>query len=187
MDDPRRRLRSGQRLWRHGGGRTGATLPAAELCASWLSARPRQIDTLPSLCLTAGRTAGAIPATGPWRGGRVPVHAGDVGRHNAVDKVAGCIRRHNLPAADRILRATGRLTAGMAIGTATTGIPVQAPRSGFAAWGVDIARQLGQTPIGRMRGQRLVCLSGKDRPIRDADLSMVAEEGRRQRRKGAEE
>jgi FdhD protein len=75
----------------------------------------------------------------------------------------------------------------MVIKTAMMGIPVLASRSGFTAWGVEIARDLGLTLIGRMRGQRFVCLSGEDRLIRDADLSMVPEEDRKHRRKGAEE
>jgi molybdenum cofactor guanylyltransferase len=67
------------------------------------------------------------------------------------------------------------------------GIPILASRSGFTAWGVEIARQLGLTLIGRMRGQRFVCLSGEERLIRDADLSSVPEEDRRHRRKSAED
>jgi FdhD protein len=55
------------------------------------------------------------------------------------------------------------------------GIPVLASRSGFTAWGVEIARQVGLTLIGRMRGQRFVCLAGEERLIRDADpASQVA-------------
>ena len=87
---------------------------------------------------------------------------------------------------DKILYTTGRLTSEMVIKTAMMGIPVLASRSGFTAWGVEIAREVGLTLIGRMRGQRFVCLSGEDRLIRDADLASVPEDDKRHRRKGAE-
>jgi FdhD protein len=86
---------------------------------------------------------------------------------------------------DKILYTTGRLTSEMVIKTAMMGIPVLASRSGFTAWGVEIARQVGLTLIGRMRGKRFVCLSGEDRLIRDADPETVPEDDKRHRRKGA--
>ncbi len=108
----------------------------------------------------------------------------DVGRHNAVDKIAGYMFREGVPAADKILYTTGRLTSEMVIKTALMGIPILASRSGFTAWGVEIARQVGLTLIGRMRGQRFVCLAGEERLVRDAALT-GEEEDRRHRRKGA--
>lgn len=162
-------------------GLEGVTLPATELRTSWLYALARQINTLPSLYLAAG----AIHGTVLCERDRVLVYMEDVGRHNAVDKIAGYMLRHQVPAADKILYTTGRLTSEMVIKTAMMGIPVLASRSGFTAWGVEIARQTGLTLIGRMRGQRFVCLSGEDRLIRDADLTTVADEDRQHRRKGA--
>jgi FdhD protein len=84
-----------------------------------------------------------------------------------------------------MLYTTGRLTSEMVIKTALMGIPVLASRSGFTAWGVEIARQVGLTLIGRMRGQRFVCLAGEERLIRDADPGGVGDEDRKHRRKGA--
>jgi FdhD protein len=72
------------------------------------------------------------------------------------------------------------------IKTAMMGIPVLASRSGFTAWGVDIARQVGLTLIGRMRGKRFVCLAGEHRLIRDADMAALPEEDRKHRRKSAD-
>ena len=163
-------------------GLEGVALPAAPLRTSWLYALAREINTLPSLYLSAG----AIHGTVLCREDRVIVYMEDVGRHNAVDKIAGFMLRHEVSAADKILYTTGRLTSEMVIKTATMGIPILASRSGFTAWGVEIARQLGLTLIGRMRGQRFVCLSGEERLIRDADLASVPEEDRRHRRKSAE-
>jgi FdhD protein len=163
-------------------GLEGKTLPEATVRTSWLYALAREINTLPSLYLSAG----AIHGTVLCREDRVLVYMEDVGRHNAVDKIAGFMLRHNVPAGDKILYTTGRLTSEMVIKTATMGIPILASRSGFTAWGVEIARQLGLTLIGRMRGQRFVCLSGEERLVRDADLASVPEEDRRHRRKSAE-
>jgi len=161
-------------------GLEGLALPAAEVRTSWLYALAKEINTTPSLYLEAG----AIHGTVLCQGDRPLVYMEDVGRHNAVDKIAGYMFQHAVPAADKILYTTGRLTSEMVIKTALMGIPVLASRSGFTAWGVEIARQVGLTLIGRMRGQRFVCLSGEDRLVRDAALTGEEEE-RRHRRKGA--
>ncbi len=73
----------------------------------------------------------------------------------------------------------------MVIKTATMGIPVLASRSGFTAWGVEIANQIGLTLIGRMRGRRFQCLSGECNLVRDADPAAIADEGQKNCRKGA--
>jgi len=159
----------------------GLTLPAAEVRTSWLYALARQINTTPSLYLAAG----AIHGTVLCRRDAMLVYMEDVGRHNAVDKIAGWMRRADEGGADKILYTTGRLTSEMVIKCALMGIPVLASRSGFTAWGVEIARQVGLTLIGRMRGQRFVCLAGEERLVRDADPSAAGEEDRRHRRKGA--
>ena len=65
------------------------------------------------------------------------------------------------------------------------GIPVLASRSGFTAWGVEIAQKVGLTLIGRMKGRRFICLAGEQRLERDADPDAIAEEPRRAGRKGA--
>lgn len=161
-------------------GLEGLTLPAAPLRTSWLYALAHQINTMPSLYLTAGAIHGSVLCCKD-----TPlVYMEDVGRHNAVDKLAGFMFAHQMDAADKILYTTGRLTSEMVIKTALMGIPVLASRSGFTAWGVEIARQVGLTLIGRMRGQRFLCLAGENRLIRDADPAAVAEEGARNRRKG---
>ena len=69
---------------------------------------------------------------------------------------------------NKIMYTTGRLTSEMVIKCALMGIPILASRSGFTAWGVEIANQVGLTLIGRLRGQRFMCLSGRDRVIYDA-------------------
>jgi len=161
-------------------GLDGVALPPAELRTSWLYALAKAINTAPSLYLEAG----AIHGTVLCREDRPLVYMEDVGRHNAVDKIAGWMRAEGAGGADKILYTTGRLTSEMVIKTALMGIPVLASRSGFTAWGVEIARQVGLTLIGRMRGQRFICLAGEGRLVFDADPADVGEEGRKHRRKG---
>ncbi len=164
-------------------GLEGLTLPQAEVRTSWLYALAKEINTTPSLYLEAG----AIHGTVLCERDKPLVYMEDVGRHNAVDKISGFMFQHGLGAEDKILYTTGRLTSEMVIKTALMGIPVLASRSGFTAWGVEIARQVGLTLIGRMRGQRFVCLSGEERLLRDVDPASVPEEDRKSRRKSADE
>ncbi|MCF6444370.1 formate dehydrogenase accessory sulfurtransferase FdhD [Nereida sp. MMG025] len=162
-------------------GLEGVNLPAADVKTSWLYSLAHKINTVPSLYLDAG----AIHGTVLCHQDRPLVYMEDVGRHNAVDKVAGWMLSEHTAAADKILYTTGRLTSEMVIKTAMMGIPVLVSRSGFTAWGVEIARQVGLTLIGRMRGQRFICLSGEERLIRDADISAVRQEPKAAGRKGA--
>ena len=159
----------------------GISLPETEVRTSWLYALAGAINRTPSLYLEAG----AIHGTVLCRRDRPLVYMEDVGRHNAVDKIAGWMLSNGETGADKILYTTGRLTSEMIIKTAVMGIPALASRSGFTAWGVDIARQVGLTLIGRLRGRRFVCLCGEDRLIRDADFKNMPEENRRHRRKAA--
>lgn len=163
-------------------GLDGTKLPAAEVRTSWLYALAHKINTTPSLYLEAG----AIHGTVLCHQDQPLVFMEDVGRHNAVDKIAGWMLSNSVMPDDKILYTTGRLTSEMVIKTAKMGIPVLASRSGFTAWGVEIARDLGLTLIGRMRGKRFVCLSGQERLVRDVDPNMVPEEAKRSGRKGKE-
>lgn len=153
------------------------TLPETEVRTSWLYALAHQINTTPSLYLSAG----AIHGTVLCEQARPLVYMEDVGRHNAVDKVAGWMLSEKVGAEDKILYTTGRLTSEMVIKTALMGIPVLVSRSGFTAWGVEIARQVGLTLIGRMRGQRFMCLSGEGRLVWDADLGEVNADPKRKK------
>lgn len=145
-------------------GLEGLTLPANELRSSWLYSLSSQINQTPSLYLNAG----AIHGTVLCQGDTPLVYMEDVGRHNAVDKVAGWMHINDAKPEDKILYTTGRLTSEMVIKCALMGIPALVSRSGFTAWGVEIANQVGLTLIGRLRGKRFMCLSGKDRLIWDA-------------------
>jgi FdhD protein len=157
--------------------------PAAEVRTSWLYALSKAVNTTPSLYLEAGAIHGCVLA----EQGRPLVYMEDVGRHNAVDKIAGYMLMHGIAPEDKIFYTTGRLTSEMVIKTVKMRIPVLVSRSGFTAWGVDLARQAGLTLIGRMKGKRFLVLAGEGRLVYDADLAQVGEEAPRHHRKGAED
>ncbi len=130
---------------------------------SWLYDLQKIINTVPSLYLKAGAIHGCVLC----RHNKPLIYVEDVGRHNAVDKIAGYMFLNNMSADDKIFYTTGRLTSEMVIKTAKMGFPVLLSRSGFTAWGVELARQVDMTVIGRMRGKRFTILSGKNRVVFD--------------------
>jgi FdhD protein len=159
----------------------GIALPRTPLKTSWLYRLTHTINTTPSLYLEAGAIHGCVLA----REDRPLVYMEDVGRHNAVDKIAGWMFCHGESGGDKIFYTTGRLTSEMVIKTVRMGIPILVSRSGFTAWGVELARKTGLTLIGRARGKRFVALSGEDRIVFDQDLTYVEDESAKHRRKGA--
>src|SRR5439155_8982107 len=96
-------------------------------------------------------------------------------RHNAVDKIAGYMHLNRISPAGKIFYTTGRLTSEMVIKTVQMAIPILISRSGFTAWGVELARQAGLTLIGRAKGRRFVALAGAGRIVLDADARRIAD------------
>ena len=157
-------------------------LPKTEIRTSWLYRLTSIINQTPSLYLDAGAIHGCVLCAGD----RPLVYMEDVGRHNAVDKIAGWMWKTGTDPGDKIFYTTGRLTSEMVIKTVRMGIPVLVSRSGFTAWGVALARQTGLTLIGRARGKRFVALAGEDRIVFDQDLAYVEDDSAKTRRKGAD-
>ncbi len=155
----------------------------ARVKTSWLYALSKTVNTTPSLYLEAGAIHGCVLA----HQDRPLIYMEDVGRHNAVDKIAGYMLLERIAPDDKIFYTTGRLTSEMVIKTVKMRIPILVSRSGFTAWGVDLARQAGLTLIGRMKGKRFLVLSGEERVVYDADPASLGEEPSRHRRKGAED
>ena len=153
----------------------------AVLRTSWLYSLTRKINTAPSLYLGAGAIHGCVLC----QGDRPLVYMEDVGRHNAVDKIAGYMFLKGLTAADKIFYTTGRLTSEMVIKTVQMGIPILISRSGFTAWGVDLAQQANLTLIGRAKGKRFLALAGGERIVFDSDGADADDEAPRHQRKGA--
>lgn len=148
---------------------------------SWLYALTRKINTCPSLYLEAGAIHGCVLCEED----KPLLYMEDVGRHNAVDKIAGYMRLHGMSPKGKSFYTTGRLTSEMVIKTVQMGIPILVSRSGFTAWGVDLARKAGLTLIGRARGKRFVVLSGAERVVYDADAGAVPDEAKHLQRKSS--
>jgi FdhD protein len=150
---------------------------------SWLYRLSKKINTAPSLYLAAGAIHGCVLCEED----RPVIYLEDVGRHNAVDKIAGYMFMHRISPEGKLFYTTGRLTSEMVIKTVQMRIPILISRSGFTAWGVDLARRAGLTLIGRAKGARFVALSGAERIVFDADAREVAGEDRRHQRKGSQD
>ena len=155
--------------------------PDAVLKTSWLYALTKKINTAPSLYLAAGAIHGCVLCEED----RPLVYMEDVGRHNAIDKIAGYMRMNGVSPKGKIFYTTGRLTSEMVIKTVQMGIPILVSRSGFTAWGVELARKANLTLIGRARGKRFVALSGEARIVRDDDGATAESESPRHRRKAS--
>ncbi len=142
------------------------TLPKDQIIkTSWLASLVKKINTTPSLYLEAGAIHGCVLA----HQDRPLLYMEDVGRHNAVDKIAGYMFQHNMTGDDKIFYTTGRLTSEMVIKTVQMGVPILVSRSGFTAWGVELAKQVGLTLIGRARGRRFIALAGQERIVKDLE------------------
>ncbi len=148
---------------------------------SWLQTLTHTINTTPSLYLEAGAIHGCVLCLQD----KALLYMEDVGRHNAVDKIAGYMYLNGMDGADKIFYTTGRLTSEMVIKTVQMGIPILVSRSGFTAWGVELARKVGLTLIGRARGKRFVALAGEHRIVFDADHDGINDEAVHLNRKGA--
>jgi FdhD protein len=141
----------------------GIELPAAELRTSWLFELVGVIKAIPSIYYEAGSIHGCVLC----ERGKPICYMEDVGRHNAIDKIAGWMYLGNVGAANKMLYTTGRLTSEMTIKTVRMGIPILISRSGSTGWGVELARKAGLTMISRMRGRRFIALSGTERIVFD--------------------
>jgi FdhD protein len=155
--------------------------PDARIKTSWLYHLTRKINTEPSLYLKAGAIHGCVLA----HEDKPLIYMEDVGRHNAVDKIAGYMFLNSVRPDDKIFYTTGRLTSEMVIKTVKMRIPVLVSRSGFTAWGVELAQKAGLTLIGRARGKRFVALAGLERLVFDADPKAAGDEEHRHTRKGS--
>jgi FdhD protein len=81
----------------------------------------------------------------------------------------------------KMFYTTGRLTSEMVIKAVQMRIPILISRSGFTAWGVELARKANLTLIGRAKGSRFIVLAGAERIVYDADARAVVEEGRQRK------
>jgi FdhD protein len=114
------------------------------------------------------KAAGAVHGCALARGEEILLFVEDVGRHNAVDAIAGRMWLDDLDGADKIFYTTGRLTSEMVIKCAQMGIPFLVSRSGLTQMGYEIARRVGITMIGRATGRHYLLFTGAERFVRSA-------------------
>ena len=144
----------------------------AVLKTSWLYALSKKINTCPSLYLEAGAIHGCVLCEED----RPLVYMEDVGRHNAIDKIAGFMFLSGVAPEGKIFYTTGRLTSEMVIKCVQMRIPILISHSGFTAWGVELAKRADLTLVGRAKGKRFVAHAGEHRIVYDTDPRAVAEE-----------
>jgi len=106
------------------------------------------------------KQAGAVHGCALARGSDILMFVEDVGRHNAVDAIAGRMWLDGLEGGDKVFYTTGRLTSEMVIKTAQMGIPFLVSRSGLTQMGYDLASRLGLTMIGRAQGKHYLLFTG---------------------------
>ncbi|WP_391090066.1 formate dehydrogenase accessory sulfurtransferase FdhD [Vibrio sp. NH-UV-68] len=106
------------------------------------------------------KKAGAVHGCAICKGNQVLSFVEDVGRHNAVDTLAGEMWLNGEEGKDKIFYTTGRLTSEMVIKVAQMGIPVLLSRSGVTQMGLDLAQQFGITTIARAKGLRFQVFTG---------------------------
>jgi len=109
------------------------------------------------------KQAGAVHGCALARGTKILMFVEDIGRHNAVDAIAGRMWLDGLTGEDKIFYTTGRLTSEMVIKTAQMGIPFLVSRSGLTQMGYDLARRVGMTMIGRSQGKHYLLFTGAER------------------------
>ena len=147
----------------------------AKIKTSWMIKLLKEINTTPSLYLKARaihgcvlcNKAGAVHGCAIVENNIPLIYMEDVGRHNAVDKIAGYMHKHSITPVDKIFYTTGRLTSEMIIKTVKMKIPILISRNGFTSWGVELAKKSNLTLIGRTKGKRFIALSGIERIVYD--------------------
>ena len=112
------------------------------------------------------KQAGAVHGCALAKGSEVLTFVEDVGRHNAVDAIAGWMWLEGIDGADKIFYTTGRLTSEMVIKAAQMGVPVLVSRSGLTKMGHEVASQVGITMIGRAVGKHYLLFTGAQRMVR---------------------
>ena len=138
----------------------------ALLKTSWLYELSKKINTCPSLYLKAGALHGCVLC----KEDKPLVYVEDVGRHNAVDKIAGWMMMNKTVPDDKIFYTTGRLTSEMVIKTVLMGIPILVSRSGFTESGVSLAKEANLTLVGRAKGKKMIIANGKERIVFDVNI-----------------
>ncbi len=123
---------------------------------------------------TTYKSAGSVHGCALFRGEEMLVFVEDVGRHNAIDTIAGWMWLQDAQAMsgqDKVFYTTGRLTSEMVIKSAQMGVPIVVSRSGITQMGHEVAQRLGLCTIGRATNKRFLCYSGAERLVLQSELA----------------
>ncbi|MEN9889695.1 MAG: Protein FdhD [Pseudomonadota bacterium] len=120
---------------------------------------------------TTYKSSGSVHGCALFQGEEMLLFVEDVGRHNAVDTIAGWMWMNDLDGSDKVFYTTGRLTSEMVIKSAQMGIPVVVSRSGITQMGLDVALRVGLCAIGRATHKRFLCFSAPERLLAQPELA----------------
>lgn len=123
---------------------------------------------------TTYKSSGSVHGCALFKGAQMLVFVEDVGRHNALDTIAGWMwmQREQTLGADKVFYTTGRLTSEMVIKSAQMGVPIVVSRSGITHMGLELAQRLGLCAIGRATNKRFLCYSGVERLKLQPEVAM---------------
>lgn len=146
-------------------------LPAAQLTQAQLYGIVNAIRLKESTY----KSAGSVHGCALFRGEELLTFVEDVGRHNAIDTIAGWMwmQAGDMTGGDKVFYTTGRLTSEMVIKSAQMGVPIVVSRSGMTQMGHAVAQQLGLCTIGRATNRRFICYSGADRLLLQPELAVA--------------
>ncbi len=120
------------------------------------------------------KSSGSVHGCALFQGAQMRMFVEDVGRHNAVDTIAGWMWMNDIDGQDKVFYTTGRLTSEMVIKAAQMGIPVIVSRSGITQMGLDVANRLGLCAIGRATNKRFLVFSGAERFVWQPEMATAA-------------
>jgi FdhD protein len=147
-------------------GMQGIRLPPADRARIRQSSLHRLLETVRQQ-ETIHRKAGSVHGCALFRAGATEVEmlmfVEDVGRHNAIDTIAGWMGLHGVAGGDKAFYTTGRLTSEMVLKSAQMGVPIIVSRNGVTAMGHELAERLGMALFGRASNRHFLCFTGFDR------------------------
>ena len=109
------------------------------------------------------KSAGSVHGCALFRQDELLTFVEDVGRHTAIDTIAGWMWLHGVDGGDKTFYTTGRLTSEMVMKAAHMGVPIVVSRNGVTQMGHDLASRLGMTLFGRAANRHFLCYTGFDR------------------------
>ena len=143
-------------------GLEGLSLPGADVARLSQATLYRMLEVIRRQD-SLHRRAGSVHGCALFRSAELMMFVEDVGRHNAIDTIAGWMAMHDVSAHDKVFYTTGRLTSEMVLKSAQIGVPIIVSRNGVTAMGHEMAERLGMTLFGRALNRHFLCYTGFER------------------------